>query len=75
MSTTWNKNPIHIVFYKNTPNDILEQIVEKHCEGHHSTKKDMCMSLVNTVRLNSHKDCKFATSKGDAGDISVDMIA
>lgn len=72
MSTTWNKNPIHIVFYKNTPEDVLEKIVEKHCEGHHSTKKDMCMSLVNVCRWN---DTSFATSKGDAGDISVDMIA
>lgn len=70
----WNKNPIHIVFYQNTPEDILEQIVEKHCVGHHPSKKDMCMSLVNVVRMNSHEDCKFATCNGDAGEIKVDMI-
>lgn len=68
---TWNKNPIHIVFYKNTPEDVLEKIVEKHCEGHHSTKKDMCMSLVNVCLWN---DKPFATCNGDAGDIRVDMI-
>lgn len=39
MSTTWNTSPIHIVFYKNTPDEIIEQIVEKHCEGYHASKK------------------------------------
>lgn len=71
MSTTWNTSPIHIVFYDNTLDDILEQIVEKHCEGHHSSKKDMCMALVNVCRWNNQST---ATCNGDAGNIRIDMI-
>lgn len=69
---SWNKNPIHIVFYKNTPEDIIEQIVEKHCTDHHSSKKSMCMSLVNVCRWNNQPS---ATCTGDAGDIKVDMVS
>lgn len=67
----FNTNPIHIVFYKNTPENILKEIVDKHCIDHHSTKIDMCMSLVNVCRWN---DTPSATCNGDAGNIRVDMI-
>lgn len=67
----WNSTPIHLVFYKNTLDDIIKKIVEIHCKDHHETKKDMCMSLVDLCRFNdvSHTSCK-----GDGGDIIVDMI-
>ena len=28
--STWNSSPIHIVFYKNTPMEIIEKIVETY---------------------------------------------
>jgi hypothetical protein len=68
---TWNKTPIHIVFYKDTHMDRLERIVEVHCKDHHSTTKDMCMSLVNVCVEN---ESPHASCIGDAGDIRVDML-
>ena len=68
----WNMTPIHIVFYKDTPIVRRERIVEVHCKDHSSSTKDLCMALVNFCILND--DCKHASSRGDAGDIVVDML-
>lgn len=70
--STWNSSPIHIVFYKNTPMEIIEKIVDVHCKDHHGIVKTMCMSFVDMCLKN--EDCKFATAKGDGHDIRVDMI-
>lgn len=63
--------PIHIVFYKDTPSDRLTRLVEVHCAEHHSSTKDMCMSLVNVCVLN---DTPSASCIGDGGDIRVNML-
>ena len=70
--TTWK--PIHIVFYKDTPMDKIEKIVEVYCKDDHhpESMKNFCMSLVNMCLLND--DCKFSTAKGTGHDIRVDMI-
>ena len=67
-------SPIHIVFYKDTPMDKIEKIVEVHCKNHHETVKNMCMSLVNKVLIHVDDDCHFATAKGTGHDIRVDMV-
>ena len=68
----WNSSPIHIVFYKDTPIDILARIVEVHCKDHHETVKNMCMSLMNQCLEND--DCHYATAKGTGHDIRVDKL-
>ena len=68
--------PIHIVFYKDTPIDKLEKIVEVYCKDDHhpETLKNFCMSLVNIVLTRADDDCHFATAKGTGHDIRVDMV-
>jgi hypothetical protein len=64
---TWNKEPIHIVFYVETPRDKLEKIVEAHCAKHATSTKNMCMSMVDLCIQNDKGT--FVSCKGDAGDI------
>jgi hypothetical protein len=70
----WNTTPIHIVFYKDTPMDKIEKIVEVHCKDHHETMKNFCMSLIDKILIHANDDCKFVTAKGDGHDIRVDMV-
>lgn len=65
---------IHIVFYKDTPIDKIEKIVEVYCKDDHhpETLKNFCMSLVEMCLKND--DCHFATAKGTGHDIRVDMV-
>lgn len=69
---TWNSDPIHIVFYVETPRDKLEKIVEAHCAKHAQSVKDMCMSMLDLCIQNDKGT--FVSAKGDGHNIMIEKV-